>query len=78
MGRTGAKFVEVYLDSGEKVELPHALWEHLRATYRPDEQLVFVERRGRLFHYVQWAGTHEDAADALAQGILEPGEVPST
>lgn len=76
VGRTGARFVEAYLDSGERVELKHALWDHVGATYRPGQQLVFVERRGRLFRFVHWAGTLEEANEALASGVLAPDEVP--
>ena len=55
-GRTGAKFVELYLDDGSKVELPHELWYDVAVSYLPVEELYFVERRGRLSHYVQWGG----------------------
>ena len=75
-GRTGAKFVEAYLSSGERVELSHAMWDRVCTAYRPGQWLVFVERRGRLFRFVHWVGTPEEAEDARAQGILEPQEVP--
>lgn len=76
LGRTGAKFVEAYLSTGERVELPHPIWDHVRTAYAPGQWLVFVERRGRLFRFVHWVGTPEEAEDARAQGILEPHEVP--
>ncbi len=75
-GRTGARFVEAYLETGERVEIPHMLLRYITERYSRDTSLVFVERRGRLFHYVQWVGTPDEAADALDQGILSAEEVP--
>ena len=76
LGRTGEKFQEVYLNSGERVEIPHALMQHIAETYDGRESLIFVERRGRLFHFVQWAGTAAEARWARDRGILRPTEVP--
>lgn len=75
-GRTGAKFVELFLNTGEKVELAHELWEDVALTYLPDEVLHFVERRGRMFRFVHWVGTRAEAEKAVADGTLEQGEVP--
>ena len=77
LGRKGAKFVEAYLDSGERVELPHDVLRYITETYSPETSLVFVERRGRLFHFVQWVGTPDEAVAALEQGILSAREVPA-
>lgn len=75
LGRRGPKFVEAILDSGGTVELSPAMLTEVRAR-DPAAQLVFVERRGRLFRYVQWVGTFEEAAQALRDGTLRPNEVP--
>jgi hypothetical protein len=75
-GRTDSKFVEAYLDTGAKVELPHAVRDHLNATYESTSVLVFVERRGRLFRYVQWVGTPAEAVSAIRDGTLHAQEVP--
>ncbi len=77
LGRKGAKFVEAYLDGGERVELPHDVLRYITETYSPDTSLVFVERRGLLFHFVQWVGTPDEAVAALEQGILSAREVPA-
>ena len=76
VGRTGSRFVEVYLDTGEKVELSHELFDEVWASYMPQEELYFVERRGRLFRFVQWVGTHTEAVAARDRGLLAPDEVP--
>ena len=75
-GRTGAKFVEAYLETGERVELPHEVLRYITERYSRDTSLVFVERRGRLFHYVHWVGSPDEAVVALGQGILSAEEVP--
>ncbi len=75
-GKTDPKFVQAYLESGEKVELPLSLRDHMIATYSPNEALVFVERRGRLFRFVQWVGRPGEAVEAVAAGILRDDEVP--
>lgn len=75
-GRTGPKFVEAYLETGERVEIPHELLRYISERYSRDTPLVFVERRGRLFNFVQWVGTPEEAVTALDEGVLSPSEVP--
>ena len=72
-GRTGKTFTEAYLDSGARVELPHELVDVAQQLVA--QRLVFVERRGRLFHFVQWIGTPRQARDAYDGGILKRGEL---
>lgn len=74
-GRKGPKFTEAFLESGERVELSPAAMADL-LTHDPSHALVFVERRGRLFHYVQWIGLPDEAVRAVKEGVLRPGEVP--
>lgn len=74
-GRSGPKFREAFLETGDRVELSPAAMEDLLA-HNPEHALVFVERRGRLFHYVQWVGTPDEAIRAVDDGILRPDEVP--
>jgi hypothetical protein len=73
--RVGSSFVRLVLEGGERVELPHGLMDHVTKTYPPTEILVFVERRGRLFSYVHWAGSARDAYTAEEAGILERREI---
>jgi hypothetical protein len=74
-GRAGPKFVEAFLDSGDRVELsPIAL--RVVQDHDPTAALLFVERRGRIFHYVQWVGAPDEAVQALRDGVLYPNEVP--
>jgi hypothetical protein len=75
LAKTGSKFVQLNLDDGQKVELQHPLWDHVRSTYQPGERLIFVERRGRLFRFVHWVGTPEEAEQAVASGILKRDEI---
>jgi hypothetical protein len=75
-GRSSPKFVEAYLDTGDRVELSPLALAVVR-DHDPTEPLVFVERRGRIFHYVQWVGTPEEAIQALNEGLLRPNEIPS-
>jgi hypothetical protein len=75
--RTGPRFVQVELDSGDRVEVQHPLWEHVTNSYPADTQLVFVERRGRLFRFVQWVGTPEEARQAVSDGVLRDDELPT-
>lgn len=74
-GRRGPKFTEAFLESGERVELSATAMDDL-LTHNPEHALVFVERRGLLFHYVQWIGTPDDAIRAVESGVLKPNEVP--
>jgi hypothetical protein len=74
-GRRGPKFTEAFLESGERVELSAAAMVDL-LTHNPEHALVFVERRGLLFHYVQWIGTPDEAIRAVEAGVLKPNEVP--
>jgi hypothetical protein len=74
-GRRGPKFTEAFLESGERVELSPPAMEDL-LTHNSEHALVFVERRGRLFHYVQWIGTPDEAIRAVESGVLRPNEVP--
>jgi hypothetical protein len=75
LGRTGSKFIELHLDTGETVEVPHALYPQVVA-YPSGTRLVFVERRGRFFRFVQWVGSVPEAVEAVDLGILAPHEVP--
>lgn len=75
LGRTGSKFIELHLDTGETVEVPRALYPQVLA-YPSGTRLVFVERRGRLFRFVQWVGSVQEAVEAVDSGILAPPEVP--
>lgn len=72
--RIGPKFAQILLSGGEKVELPLGLWEDVQANYSPDQALVFVERRGLIFNYVQWVGTHDEAQRAVTDGLLKRRE----
>lgn len=72
--QVGPKFVQVRITSGQKVELPLALWDLVQARYRPDQELVFVERRGRIFSFVQWVGTDSEAVEAVRSGDLRERE----
>jgi len=72
--RVGPKFAQLRISSGEKVELPLALWELAQTQYGPDQDLVFVERRGRIFSFVQWVGTDSEAAQAVRSGELRERE----
>lgn len=72
--RVGPKFVQVRITSGEKVELPLALWDLVQTRYRSDQELVFVERRGRIFSFVQWVGTDSEAVQAVRSGDLRERE----
>lgn len=72
--KVGSKFAQLRLATGEKIELPLELWEHVQERYRPEDELVFVERRGRIFSFVQWVGTDPEAADAVRSGELTPRE----
>jgi hypothetical protein len=74
-GRRGPKFVEAFLEAGQKVELSTEALAAVTA-HDPSESLVFVERRGRLFHYVQWVGTCEEAVKAIDEGVLRQDEIP--
>lgn len=74
-GRAGPKFTEAFLDPGDRVELSPAALAAVRL-HDPSDWLVFVERRGRLFHYVQWVGTPLEAVEAVKDGILRPDEIP--
>lgn len=73
-GRQGPKFVEAFLESGDRVELSPGALDAMEG--HESEALVFVERRGRIFHYVQWVGTPADAIAALRDGVLRADEVP--
>jgi hypothetical protein len=75
-GRCGPKFVEAFLETGQKVELSTEALAAVTA-HDPSECLVFVERRGRLFHYVQWVGTCEEAVQAIDEGVLRQHEIPN-
>ena len=68
--KIGSQFARLRLSTGEKVELPRDFWEHVQERYRPEDELVFVERRGRIFSFVHWVGTDSEAADALRSGEL--------
>lgn len=70
-GRHGPKFTEAFLESGERVELSAAAMEDL-LTHNPEHALVFIERRGLLFHYVQWIGTPDETIRAVESGVLRP------
>ena len=72
--RAGPKFAQIRLSSGQKVEIPLDLWAEIQAHYMPDQALVFVERRGRVFKYVQWVGTHDEAQRAVSDGVLRAKE----
>lgn len=76
VAQVGAKFTEARLDSGQRVEVPNDLWQHIRSHYPNDQVLVFVERRGRLFSYVQWVGTDQEAWRAIKSGDLTEREYP--
>jgi len=76
-GRRGSKFTEAFLDGGERVELSDEALAVVRA-HDPTDQLVFVERRGRIFRYVQWVGTLAEAAVAMRDGTLRPGEADAS
>lgn len=76
VGRRGSTFVEIYLDGGDRVELPHDLMASVMSRYAPDEVLAFVERRKHLFMFVQWVGTPGEALDAMHSGVLRSKEVP--
>ena len=67
--------MRLLLSSGVKVEVPIPLMDHLVLTYPRGTPLVFVERRGRVLSYVQWAGTEEEAEAAVADGTLRRNEV---
>lgn len=72
LGRKGSAFVELYLDTGERVALPHAMWEHVQGTYQPGERLIFVERRGAVFHFVHWVGNADESrTSSLAESRLQ-------
>jgi hypothetical protein len=73
-GRRGSKFTEAFLEDGERVELSDDALAVVRA-HDPAHQLVFVERRGRIFRYVQWVGTPAEAVLAVKDGTLRPGEI---
>lgn len=75
-GRRGAKFTEAFLEGGERVELSDEALAVVRA-HDPTHALVFVERRGRIFRYVQWVGTPAEAVQAVQDGTLRPAEVPA-
>lgn len=75
--KTSDKFVRLRLDDGQRVDVPVALMEHIANTYQRNEFLVFVERRGRVFSYVQWVGSIPDAHKAVADGVLTPADVAS-
>jgi hypothetical protein len=75
-GRHGSKFTEAFLEGGERVELSDEALAVVRA-HDPADYLVFVERRGRIFRYVQWVGTCQEAVLALKDGTLRPGEIPA-
>jgi len=72
--QVGPKFAQLRISSGQKVELPLALWDLVQARYRPDQELVFVERRGRIFSFVQWVGTDSEAVEAVRSGDLAERE----
>jgi hypothetical protein len=74
-GRRGSKFTEAFLQGGERVELSD---QALAVVHAHDAAavLVFVERRGRIFRYVQWVGTPEEAVRAAQDGTLRPDEIP--
>jgi hypothetical protein len=76
MGHNGSKFQELWLETGDHVEVPHEYMAYLTSKYEPTETLVFVERRGRLFSYVQWLGTPTEARAAREAGLLTRDEVP--
>lgn len=75
IGRKGRRFTEAMLSSGERVELSAAAMGELFDRV-PHEALVFVERRGLMFSYVQWIGTPEEALAALDKGLLKSHEIP--
>ncbi len=75
MDRVGGKFVRLVLHNGQRVELPHALMDYVTQRYERAEVLVFVERRGRMFSYVQWVGTADEAFAAADAGILEQRDI---
>jgi hypothetical protein len=75
-GRRGSKFTEAFLEGGERVELSDEALAVVRA-HDPTDYLVFVERRGRIFRYVHWVGTCQEAVLALKDGTLRPGEIPT-
>ncbi len=73
-GRSGARFAEAFLDTGDRVEIPNSL----RASVELEASgptLVFVERRGKLFKFVQWIGTPEAAVSAEAAGELSDADI---
>jgi hypothetical protein len=72
--KLGPKFAQLRLDTGDKVELPLDFWDHVQQRYRPEDELVFVERRGRIFSFVQWVGTEPEAAEAVRSGELTARE----
>ena len=71
----GSKFVQAYLSSGERVEVPLALRD--RVAGREGQTLVFVERRRQLFSFVQWVGTPVEALRAIRRGELGVDDVPA-
>jgi hypothetical protein len=74
-GRQGPKFIEAFLDNGDRVELSPIAMEVV-AGHDLKNPLVFVERRGRIFNYVHWVGTPDEAVRARDEGILRPDEIP--
>lgn len=74
--RTGAKFSQARLEGGERVDVPLDLRSVIERKYGPESSLVFVERRGKLFRYVHWAGTADEAVAAADAGLLRPNEIP--
>ncbi len=72
--KIGPKFAQLRLATGDKVELPLDFWAHVQQRYRPEDELVFVERRGRIFSFVQWVGTDHEAEEAVRLGELTARE----
>jgi hypothetical protein len=87
VGRVGRRFVEADLDSGERVQVPLAIMDDLTDRFEiTEEALVFLEAKGRLMTYVQWAGTQEEfealvaadsASDSPADTDRQPDGAPS-
>lgn len=77
--RTGQKFIQVMLEDGQKVEIPIALANDMVETFGADRELVFVEAKGRTFHYVHWVGTEESFAKEFGAGTPQTsGPTPPT
>ncbi len=75
--RTGRNFVRLRLSTGDTVELPNSLWAAVQSDFAPEQVLVFVERRGRVFRFVHWVGTAEQAVTAVNAGWITTDEYMS-